>query len=84
MPGISLPPGGAEALRRALLQRIADRLAYARAFDEGELEGFSDCCWIHFEWPTRPPYRYPMHRYAHRICGEDCPHWHHWVEVLYG
>lgn len=86
---ISTPPGGEEALRRALLQRVADRLAFARAIVEDEVRADTlvptpgwRCCWVSFSWPTKPPYRYPMHRYVHQICGDDCRHWHHYSEVL--
>lgn len=85
---ISVPSGGEEALRRALLQRVADRLAFARAIADGAdpnalhpAESWR-CCWVAFEWPTPPSYLYPMHRFVHRICDEGCPHWHHEIEVL--
>lgn len=85
---VSLPPGGEEALRRALLQRIADRLAFARAIEAGaNAETLRPppgwrCCWVEFEWPTRPPYRYPMHRYVHELCDCTCRHWHHYADVI--
>lgn len=85
---MSLPPGGEEALRRALLQRVADRLAFARAIEEGaEADALRPaaswrCCWVRFEWPTRSPYQYPTHRYVHQICGDGCHHWHHYSEIL--
>ena len=91
--GYSVPPGGEEALRRALLQRIADRLAFAHAIEAGEDAASLrpapdwDCCWVRFEWSTRPPYQYPAHRYVHQLCrgrgaGYGCHHWHHYSEVL--
>jgi hypothetical protein len=92
----NLPPEGEAALRRALLQRVADRLAFARAMDEALDLGPGvpvpyawiassswSCCRVDFEYPTKPPYRYPMHRWAYRLCGDGCAHWHHQTEVLY-
>lgn len=93
----NLPPEGETALRRALLQRVADRLAFARAMDEALDLGPEEpapyawitssptwlCCWVDFEYPTKPPYRYPMRRWAYRLCDDGCAHWHHQTEVLY-
>lgn len=77
-------PAGRAALRRALLQRIADRLAYARAFEAGEIDAgpFGACCWLTYSWPTEAPYWYAEHRFLHRLCDRSCPHWHHLHEVL--
>jgi hypothetical protein len=69
------------ALRRALLQRVADRLAYARALERGELEpGCWSCCWMQWEKPTRSGGRAEM--FLYQLCGDDCAHWHHQTEVF--
>jgi hypothetical protein len=86
---LALPPGGREALRKALLQRIADRLAFAPAILHGQeartlypAPGW-ECCRVRFDWPTQPPYQYPTHQFAHQLCrGERCCHWHHYDEVI--
>jgi hypothetical protein len=76
------PQGGDEALRIALLQRIADRLAYARACEQDQIEwNLPNCCWIHYEWPTPAHYGYREYRFVHQLCAGGCPHWHHWTEV---
>lgn len=88
--GLSLPAGGREALRRALLQRVADRLAFARAIVDDDvlaedLRPAPDwrCCWVSFEWSTWPPYQYPTRRFVHQVCrGQHCRHWHHYTEVI--
>lgn len=44
------------ALRKALLQRIADRLAYARALEDGTIKGGCwSCCWLRYDRPAFVP-----------------------------
>lgn len=70
-------------LRKALLQRIADRLAYARELDGGSLEpGCWSCCWVSYEFPS-PYVEGRIEGYIYPICDQDtCAHWHHQTEVF--
>lgn len=88
------------ALRRALLQRVADRLGLARLLSD-ELEDadapgrdLAVCCWVSYDvtrrvWDQRyeggrareATSRWRTERWAHRLCPQDCPHWHHQTEV---
>lgn len=91
---VAAPDPQEEALRRALLQRIADRLAFAHALHEGAIDPFWYCCWVHYEYPTPPHYGYRTGHRLHSLCtppGIDfgtylrtrCNHWHHQAEVFY-
>lgn len=91
---VAAPSPKDEALRRALLQRIADRLAFARALHEGTIDPFWYCCWVEYEYPTPPHYAYRTVLAGHCLCtppgtGFDeylparCGHWHHQAEVFY-
>lgn len=85
-------------LRTALLQRLANGLAIARLLADGaDEEGeplwdesgnwyddehhfYWPCCWLTYEWHywlgrSRLPVQ-------HRLCAEDCPHWHHQREAV--
>ena len=68
-----------EALRRALLQRIADRLAYARGLADGTLTDRGACCWVSFEWSREEGAG--VQRWTRRICGDRCAHWHHETDL---
>lgn len=83
-----------EALRQALLQRIANRLAFAQALHEGSIDPFWFCCWVRYEYPTPPDYGYRTVRQMHSLCTSPgigfseylrtrCDHWHHQAEVFY-
>lgn len=74
-PRLTDPPSPKdEALRRALLQRIADRLAYARAAAEGSIVLDGSCCWVSYEYLKPPLYirgeYYParMEHWSHSLC----------------
>lgn len=89
------------ALRRALLQRVADRLGLARLLsdeledEDGVRRELAACCWVRYEvtrrvWDQRydaggrareATSRWRTERWVHRLCAEDCPHWHHQTEV---
>lgn len=99
-----------DAIRRALLQRIANGLAVARLLAKPEDARWDDpdvwwddehqffwpCCWVTYGTWTRTngfaifggggrDYSW-FHSVEvpkqHRICPDDCPHWHHQREEL--
>jgi hypothetical protein len=75
---IERSPAYVSALRRALLQRVADRLGVARLLSEDvdvdRARKLAVCCWVLYV-VRRQEY------WAHRLCSDDCPHWHHQAEV---
>lgn len=89
---VTTPSPAEEALRRALLQRIADRLAFARGLADGTIDPLWHCCWVKYEYPTPPHYGYRTEHRLHSLCTrpgrsfsdylwERCDHWHHEAEV---
>lgn len=67
-------------LGRALLQRLANDLAVARALHDGSLEGgCQPCCWVTY---PKPGPGADVEYWLHRLCPADCPHWHHQTEVF--
>lgn len=76
-------PVGHSGLRRALLQRLADRLAiarlYATDFTDREL---ASCCWVTYPKTCQhDDGSSHVEHWVYRLCYEDCPHWHHQTEV---
>lgn len=69
-----------EALRRALLERLARALAVARGLQDGTVPGGCwTCCWVSYSWRTT---RGNEEEWLHRLCSDNCPHWHHQNEVF--
>lgn len=86
---LRLGPESHEPLRRALLQRLANDLAVARELDRNpDLDGLWPCCWVSFEMTQRfqadgvRPEGLRRVACVHRICDDDCAHWHHQTEVF--
>jgi hypothetical protein len=76
-------PGHEAGLRRALLQRIVNRLGiaelYATDFTPREL---AECCWVSYDRECpHPDGTSHIEHWVYALCDEDCPHWHHQTEV---
>lgn len=61
-------------IRRALIQRVANRLAVIQAVWSGRGALPEDCCTVGYT-------NEQGHRYAVFFCDETCDHWHHREEV---
>jgi len=63
--------------------------------EDGVRRELAACCWVRYEvtrrvWDQRydaggrareATSRWRTERWVHRLCAEDCPHWHHQTEV---
>jgi len=77
----------AESLARLLSDELDD--------EDGVRRELAACCWVRYEvtrrvWDQRydaggrareATSRWRTERWVHRLCAEDCPHWHHQTEV---